>query len=42
MKMIFLIYWIATTIAGVYLIIKNPSDRIYQDDDEFSLLEVGE
>ena len=40
MKMIFLIYWIATTIAGVYWIIKNPSDRKYQDDDEFSLLEV--
>jgi len=39
MKTLFLIYWLLTTIAGVYLIIKTPSDRKYQDD-EFSLLDV--
>ena len=32
-------YWILTTIAGVYWMIKNPSDRRFQDE-EFSLLEV--
>lgn len=40
MKTIFLIYWLLTTIAGVIWMIKNPSNIKYQDDDEFSLLEV--
>lgn len=39
MKTALLIYWIATTIAGVYWMIKHPSDRRFQDE-EFSLLEV--
>jgi len=40
MKELLLIYWISTTIAGVYFLIKNPDNRIYQEDDQFSLLEV--
>lgn len=40
MKTIILIYWLLTTIAGIVWLIKNPSDRRYQDDNEFSLLEV--
>jgi hypothetical protein len=39
MKTLFLIYWLLTTIAGVYLIIKTPPNRKYQDY-EFSLLDV--
>ena len=39
MGTLLLIYWIATTIAGVYWMIKHPSDRRFQDE-EFSLLEV--
>lgn len=37
---ILLIYWILTTIYGVYWLVKNPSDRRYEDDEEFTLLEV--
>ena len=37
---ILLTYWILTTIYGVYWLIKNPSDRRYEDDNEFILLEV--
>jgi hypothetical protein len=37
---ILLIYWILTTIYGVYWLIKHPSDRRYEDDEEFTLLEV--
>jgi hypothetical protein len=40
MKMIILIYWLLTTTVGIIWMIKNPSDRRYQDDNEFSLLEV--
>jgi hypothetical protein len=40
MKTIILIYWLLTTIAGIVWLIKHPSDRRYQDDNEFSLLEV--
>lgn len=35
-----LIYWILTTMYGTYWLIKNPSDRRYEDDNEFTLLEV--
>ena len=35
-----LIYWIITTTYGVYWLIKHPSDRRYEDKDEFTLLEV--
>jgi hypothetical protein len=37
---ILLIYWILTTIYGTYWLVKHPSDRRYEDDDEFTLLEV--
>ena len=37
--MILLIYWILTTIYGVYWLVKHPSSR-HGDDDEFTLLEV--
>lgn len=39
MNTLLLIYWIATTIVGIYWMIKNPSNRMYQDE-EFTLLEV--
>ena len=35
-----LIYWILTTIYGVYWLVKHPSSKRYEDDDEFTLLEV--
>jgi hypothetical protein len=38
--MILLIYWILTTIYGTYWLVKHPSDRRCEDDDEFTLLEV--
>ena len=38
--MILLIYWILTTIYGTYWLVKHPSDRRYEDNDEFTLLEV--
>lgn len=37
---ILLIYWILTTIYGTYWLVKHPSDRRYEDDNEFTLLEV--
>jgi hypothetical protein len=37
---ILLIYWILTTIYGTYWLVKHPSDRRYENDDEFTLLEV--
>jgi len=37
---ILFIYWILTTIYGTYWLVKHPSDRRYEDDDEFTLLEV--
>jgi hypothetical protein len=38
--MILLIYWILTTIYGVYWLVKYPSDRRCEDENEFTLLEV--
>lgn len=35
-----LIYWILTTLYGTYWLIKHPSDRRYEDNDTFTLLEV--
>jgi len=35
-----LIYWLLTTIYGVYWLVKHPSDRRYEDDNEFTLFEV--
>ena len=35
-----LIYWILTTIYGVYWLVKHPSDRRCEDENEFTLLEV--
>lgn len=37
---IIVIYWILTTIYGVYWLVKHPSDRRCEDDNEFTLLEV--
>ena len=37
---ILLIYWLLTTIYAVYWLVKHPSDRRYEDNDEFTLLEV--
>ena len=37
---ILLIYRILTTIYGTYWLVKHPSDRRYEDNDEFTLLEV--
>lgn len=37
---ILLIYWILTTIYGVYWLVKHPSDRRREDENEFTLLEV--
>jgi hypothetical protein len=37
---LFLIYWILTTIYGVYWLVKHPSDRRCEDENEFTLLEV--
>ena len=37
---ILLIYWILTTIYGTYWLVKHPSDRRYENDHEFTLLEV--
>ena len=37
---LFLIYWILTTIYGVYWLVKHPSSRHGDDEDEFTLLEV--
>ena len=39
-NMILLIYWILTTIYGVYWLVKHPSDRRCEDENEFTLLEV--
>ena len=33
-------YWILTTIYGVYWLVKHPSDRRCEDENEFTLLEV--
>lgn len=38
--MILLTYWILTTIYGVYWLVKHPSDRRCEDENEFTLLEV--
>ena len=35
---IFIIYWIITTICGVYYLIKNPSR--FEDKDEFTLADI--
>jgi hypothetical protein len=38
--LLLLTYWILTTIYGTYWLVKHPSGRRYEDDDEFTLLEV--
>lgn len=37
---ILLVYWILTTIYGVYWLVKHPSDRRCEEENEFTLLEV--
>ena len=39
-NMILLIYWILTTIYGVYWLIKHPSSRHGDDMEHFTLMEV--
>ncbi len=38
MKTLLIIYWITTTICGVYWLIKNPNRN--EDPKEFSLFEI--
>ena len=38
---LFLIYWILTTIYGVYWLVKHPSSRHGDDDDEEIQFEKG-
>lgn len=33
-------YWLITTIYGTYWLIKHPSDRRYEDEQYFTLLEL--
>ena len=40
MTTLLLIYWILTTIYGVYWLVKHPSSIHGDDEDEFTLLEV--
>jgi len=40
MKELLITYWSLTTVIGMYWMIKNPTNRMYQEDDEFSLLEL--
>ena len=40
MKTILIIYWIATTIYGVYWLIKNPSTRAGDDPEYVNLFEI--
>jgi len=40
MNTILIIYWIATTIYGVYWLIKHPSSRHGDDPDHFTVFEV--
>jgi heme/copper-type cytochrome/quinol oxidase subunit 2 len=40
MILLLVIYWIATTIYGAYWLVKNPSDRRYEDNEYVTLLEV--
>jgi len=40
MKAFLITYWIATTIYGVYWLIKHPSERHGDDMEEFTLFEV--
>ena len=35
-----LIYWVLTTIYGVYWLIKHPSSKTGADPDHFTILEV--
>jgi len=37
---VILIYWIATTVYGVYWLIKNPSQRRGHDMEYYTLLDV--
>ena len=37
---LFLIYWILTTIYGVYWLVKHPSSRHGDNTENFTLLEV--
>jgi hypothetical protein len=38
---VLVIYWIATTIYGVYWLTKHPSSRRYGDPEYITLLEIA-
>ncbi len=40
MKIVILIYWLATTIYATYWLVKNPSNRTYEDPEYVTLLEI--
>lgn len=40
MKELLITYWLITTVIGMYWLLKNPTNRMYQEDDTFSLLEL--
>lgn len=40
MLIVFLIYWLATSIYATYWLIKNPSSRMYEDEEYVTLLEI--
>jgi len=37
---VFLIYWILTTMYGVYWLVKHPSERHGDDMEHFSVMEI--
>jgi hypothetical protein len=37
---LFLIYWILTTMYGVYWLVKHPSERHGDDMEHFSVMEI--
>jgi hypothetical protein len=40
MIILLLSYWLVTTTYGTYWLVKNPSDRRYEDNEYVTLLEV--
>lgn len=39
-KIVLAIYWLSTTLYATYWLIKNPSNRTYEDPEYVSLLEI--
>jgi len=40
MKIVILIYWLVTTIYATYWLVKNPSNRMYEDEEYVTLMEI--